>query len=80
MIKLYVCTFLLYSGDELDEVDSLMVTAIDEYEAENYLVDLFNLSYPDQEVDYKIKLVEHQVYSKIFLYENLMKSRIENLN
>ena len=80
MIKLYVCTFLLYSGDELDEVDSLMVTAIDEYEAENYLVDLFDLSYPDQEVDYKIKLVEHQVYSKIFLYENLMKSRIENLN
>lgn len=80
MIKLFVCTFMVYNGDEIDQVDSMMVTALDQNEAEDHMDDLFELTYPDQEVEYKIKLVDREIYSKVFLYENMMRSGVENVN
>ena len=80
MIKLFVCTFMVYNGDDLDQVDSLIITALDQNEAENHMDDFFEINYPDQEVDYKVKLIDRQVYSKVFIYENMMRSGVENVN
>jgi hypothetical protein len=81
-IDLYVCTYFVYSDIEegIDEIDSLVVSAVDVDMAEECAVDVIENKYPDQNYSYDIKMIDREIYSKIFLMRLFSQSIENNLN
>lgn len=81
-IDLYVCTYFVYSDIEegIDEIDSLVVSAVDVDMAEECAVDVIENKYPDQSYSYDIKMIDREIYSKIFLMRLFSQNIENNLN